>query len=411
MEIPAAKSSNWQRPSLVVSILVIVSFALYSFFSGAQASPNYAVTVPKVDKLVTTIGAYGSLQPRERYSILSMVQGHVDSIQLRPGDQVHTGDEIIRLVNPKLLREAEKVELSLLGEKASFEKLVANQQMELAKQQARIQLAEYDLTIASSHLSAQEKLAKVNIISAIELQQAQLKFQKATLQVKQEQDGLATLTITQNAEKRAQEYYLKKAKKELELLQKDIENLVIRAGISGVIVKLSSELEEGLNLSEGQLIGQIADPSSLYALLKVQANQASLLTIGQPVNIELKGQKIKGQLQRISPNIENSTVEIEVKFDQALPANTMANTAVTADIFVESQQQTLLVNKLPHINYSGLNQVIVQRSGSEDYEYRQVTVGWVGKDRFQVLNGLSAQDKIVMVDPEQWQGAGSEKLN
>lgn len=204
MEIPTAEPVNWQRPSLVVAMLAMLTFALYSFFTDAQTPPKFTVTTPKMDKLVTTIGAYGSLQPSERYSILSMVQGHVDNIQLRPGDQVQPGDEIIRLVNPKLLREAEKVELSLLGEQASFEKLVANQQMELAKQQARIQLAEYDLTIASSHLAAQQKLATVNIISAIELQQAQLKFQKATLQVKQEQDGLNTLTITQSAEKRAQ---------------------------------------------------------------------------------------------------------------------------------------------------------------------------------------------------------------
>jgi len=406
MQIPQDNPTNYKKLSLVFSIVFVLLIALYFLSQKTNAKTTFLSSSPELGKIVTSINAYGSLQPKTRYSILGLVGGNIQTISLRPGDKVMKNDPIITLMNPKLIREAEQVQLSLLGESAVFEKLIATQKMELSRQKAQLQLTEYDLTIALSRMLAKRKLAKKNIVSVIDLQEIELQYEKANLLVKLEKEAITALTVTQAAELKSQQFHLQRAEKQVELLQKDIDNLVIRAGINGVIVKLDSELEEGLSIDEGKSIGQIADPKSLYALLRVQASQASLLALQQPVDISLKGKSIKGAIERISPNVENSTVEIEVKFNEKLPDNAMTNMAITASIHIESVQETMLLTKLSHINYSGPNSVVV-KSGQQ-FGTRAVTIGWVGADQIEIIDGLSMNEKILMVSPEKWKESVSE---
>ncbi|NRA61778.1 MAG: HlyD family efflux transporter periplasmic adaptor subunit [Psychrobium sp.] len=400
MQIPRDKQSSPTKLLLgfVAGILLLLAF--YVFSQSKQVKTTFPSSVPTMGLIVTSISAYGSLQPKSRYSILGLGCGNIDKISLRPGDKVVASDPIITLVNPKLLREAEQVQLSLLGERAVFEKLLATQKMELSRQKAQLQLTQYDLTIALSRLSAKKKLAKQKIISDIDLQEVELQYQKANLMVRLEKEAINTLGATQAAEIKAQQFYLQRANKHVELMQRDIDNLVIRAGISGVIVKLDSELEQGLRIAEGKVLGQIADPKSLYALLRVQASQASLLALHQGVDISIKGRNIHGEIERISPNVENATVEIEVKLIGVLPENTMSNTAVTASIHIESLQQTMLLAKPPHVNYPGRISVVVKNINQ--YEIRKITIGWVGEEQVQILNGLSLNDQVLMLSPKKW---------
>ncbi len=406
MRIPKDNPTNYWKLSLACFIIFIVLIALYFLNQKADAKANFFASTPELGRITTSINAYGSLQPKSRYSILGFVGGNIQSISLRPGDKVLKNDPIITLMNPKLIREAEQAQLSLLGEHAVLEKLRAMQKMDLSRQKAQLQLTEYDLTIALSRMLAKRKLAQQNIISVIDLQEIELQYDKANLLVKLEKEAITTLVATQAAELKSQQFHLQRAEKQLELLQKDIENLVIRAGINGVIVKLDSELEEGLTIDEGKSIGQIADPQSLYALLRVQASQASLLALQQSVDISLKGKLIKGAIERISPNVENSTVEIEVRLNETLPDNAMTNMAITASIHIESAQESMLLAKLPHINYSGANSVVV-KSGQQ-YVTRKIIVGWVGEDQIEIIDGLSMNEKVLSVSPDKWEESASE---
>lgn len=402
MQIPQDKQYRSPKIGLLGVGLLALCGVGYALWPPAQASEAAVIATATFEKIATSISAYGSLQPKTRYSIVGLVNGNIDNMALRPGDLVNVGDAIITLVNPKLERELEQVQLSLLGERADFEKLMATQKMALAQQQSRIQTAGFDLTIAKSRLSAQQKLAELSIVSAIDLQQTELQYEKVALLVAQEKEAYHTLQATQSAEKKAQEFYLLRAEKQIELLQKDIDNLVIRAGIDGLIVKLDTELEEGLSIEEGKVLGQIADPSSLYALLRIQVGQASLLALQQRVDIQVKGQSFSGVIERISPNVENATVEMDVKFIDALPSNGLSNMAVTASIHIESAQATILLDKPQHINAPGPASLLIANEQSLAYEVRNVTVGWVGEQKIQILAGLALNERVILINPETW---------
>lgn len=404
MQIPADRKS--QPLKFIGLILFIILLMVVVFFTQTSSKAEEFETVsPQYDYLQTTVSAFGSLQPKIRHSILAQVNGIVENIYKRPGDKVNQGDLIIELVNPKLNRSIEQEKLLLQGKQAELEKVRASQRQALQKQESKVLIAQYDLTITQNKLEAQSKLAALSIVSSLELQQSKLNQQKANLLLEQEKYALDALKAMQKAEMNAYEFELQRAKKQLELLERDRENLQIRAGRKGIIVKLNSNLEAGLNIQEDTMIGQIADPASLFALLRVQASQASLLELNQSVDIKIKGQNVSGVIERISPNVENSTVEVEVSFTEALPIHSMSNMSVTANIHYRSKDKNLILTKLRHINYVGPNTVLVKDKNSQTVKQQQITVGWIGEQHIQILEGLAMSDQVLLIDPIEWKGS------
>lgn len=404
MQIPADRKS--QPLKFIGLILFIILLMVVVFFTQTSSKAEEFETVsPQYDYLQTTVSAFGSLQPKIRHSILAQVNGIVENIYKRPGDKVNQGDLIIELVNPKLNRSIEQEKLLLQGKQAELEKARASQRQALQKQESKVLIAQYDLTITQNKLEAQSKLAALSIVSSLELQQSKLNQQKANLLLEQEKYALDALKAMQKAEMNAYEFELQRAKKQLELLERDRENLQIRAGRKGIIVKLNSNLEAGLNIQEDTMIGQIADPASLFALLRVQASQASLLELNQSVDIKIKGQNVSGVIERISPNVENSTVEVEVSFTETLPIHSMSNMSVTANIHYRSKDKNLILTKLRHINYVGPNTVLVKDKNSQTVKQQQITVGWIGEQHIQILEGLAMSDQVLLIDPIEWKGS------
>ena len=404
MQIPADRKS--QPLKFIGLILFIILLMVVVFFTQTSSKAVELETVsPQYDYLQTTVSAFGSLQPKIRHSILAQVNGIVENIHKRPGDKVNQGDLIIELVNPKLNRSIEQEKLLLQGKQAELEKVRASQSQALQKQESKVLIAQYDLTITQNKLEAQNKLAALSIVSSLDLQQAKLNQQKANLLLEQEKYALDALKTMQKAEMNAYEFELQRANKQLELLERDRENLQIRAGRKGVIVKLNSNLEAGLNIQADTMIGQIADPSSLFALLRVQASQASLLELNQSVDTKIKGQNVLGVIERISPNVENSTVEVEVSFTETLPVHSMSNMSVTANIHYRSRDKNLILTKLRHINYVGPNTVLVKDKNSQTVKQQQITVGWIGEQHIQILEGLAMSDQVLLIDPIEWKGS------
>ncbi|TLX46749.1 hypothetical protein C1E24_12130 [Pseudoalteromonas phenolica] len=404
MQIPTDKKSQSLKIISALTIIILLVSAVVSMQNTSKPLEIETVS-PSYDYLQTTVSAFGSLQPKVRHSILAQVDGIIENIYKRPGDKVSQGDLIIELVNPKLNRSIEQEKLLLQGKLAELEKMKATQRQLLQKQESKVLIAQYDLTISQSKLEAQNKLAALSIVSSLDLQQAELNQQKAKLFLEQEKYALDALKAMQKAEMNAYEFELQRATKQLELLERDKENLKIRAGQKGVIVKLNTNLEAGLNIQEDTMIGQIADPASLFALLRVQASQASLLELNQSVDIKIKGQHVSGLIERISPNVENSTVEVEVKFTQVLPSHSISNMSVTANIHYKSKDKNLLLVKPKHINYAGTNTVLVKNEISQRVKPQQITVGWIGEQHIQILEGLAVNDEVVLTDPREWDGS------
>jgi HlyD family secretion protein len=346
-----------------------------------------------------TIHAYGSLQPQTRYSIMSQVNGTIEQIHLKPGDIAKAGETIITLSNPKLSREAEKAKLDWLTEQANLQKLQSAHLNATAEHASKVKLAGFELALAENRLKANKMVYQQQVISSLDLQQSQLAYEKARLTLDDLQQQQQTLQNSQQAELAAFRYILQRAEQQYELLQTDIRHLQIKAGIDGLVNKLNADLEEGQSIEAGFGLGQLADPLSLYAQLRVQANDINRLSQGQPVKIQVKDQTVTGVIQRISPQVDNSTVEVDVKLTTDLPPGAISNISVSATIEVQARQASVQLKKPPHVQQSGDYYVVV--ASAAEQQLRRISVGWVGAEHIEILTGIDPGDKVLLADPVQ----------
>ncbi|MBU1437865.1 MAG: HlyD family efflux transporter periplasmic adaptor subunit [Gammaproteobacteria bacterium] len=397
---------DFNRRTLLFALCVLgIPVVVYAFWPKRPQATEFMLASPVTARINTTIHAYGSLQPKTRYSIISQINGNVEQIHLRPGDVAKAGEIIITLSNPKLTREAEKAQLEWLAEQANLQKLQAGQLNAISVQQSQVKLAQYELALAENRLKANKTVYQQQVISRLDLQQTELAYEKARLTLADLQQLQQTLQTTHQAELTAYQYILQRAEKQYELLQNDIRHLEIRAGIDGLVNKLNTDLEEGQSVEAGTGLGQLADPTSLYAQLRVQASDITMLANQQVVEINIKDQMMAGVVQRISPQVDNATVEVDVRLTESLPANAMSNMAISAIIRVQAKQPSLLLKKPPHIKHAGPNVLLIAANkdgDATDYQPRQVQIGWVGTDQIEVLDGLTSSDSVVLADPAQF---------
>ena len=166
---------------LVLAVVVVVS--LRSSFGAIFHEKNNVLVFKAVVRgdFVEQVPAYGTLKSDVRRSVVSKVSGTVTQIIKLAGEPVKKDDVIVVLTNPQLNQEVRKAELSLKDAEAALQQTkaeIADNHLEL---QNTYVINQSDAKAQLAQLTAREKLAKLNIISTLELMQYQATYDKAVL--------------------------------------------------------------------------------------------------------------------------------------------------------------------------------------------------------------------------------------
>jgi HlyD family secretion protein len=109
------------------------------------------------------------------------------------------------------------------------------------------------------------------------------------------------------------------------LQQSRIESLKVRPGFSGVLQIVPVEV--GQQVSLGQNLARVADPSRLKAELKIAETQAKDIEIGQSAEIDTRTGVIQGKVSRKDPAAANGTVTVDVSLTGELPRGAVPDLA------------------------------------------------------------------------------------
>src|SRR5207302_1201512 len=148
-------------------------------------------------------------------------------------------------------------------------------------------------------LEANEKLYKEGLISELTVKQKRgfaedLKSRLATEQRR--------LTITRegiNSQIAPQEADVNQRKATWELRRKQLDELNVRAGMSGTLQ--SVPVERGQQVGPGTNLARVANPSSLKAELRIAETQTKDIRIGQYAEVDTRNGKVKGHVSRMDP--------------------------------------------------------------------------------------------------------------
>lgn len=382
--------------TLMIGILALLWLGLTSWqVLSRSTETNINIAEVSSGNVQATVSGYGRLLPRQSSSLISEVDGTITSIERYPGTAVEPGDVIFILRNPMLEREREGAELAVLEAMAAGESAAAALQRETIALENDIEIVQSELRFAERELETMEVLMEQRIMARLDYLRAETSVEQARLRLSLNTRNFEAFKQSREADQRAYEYRLEGARKQLAIVEYDIEQLIVRADREGLLNELGEGIETGSPIQRGQVVAQITDPDTLYADLLISASDASRVQNGQSVLVNIRGEPIQGEVLRIHPSAQNNQVRLEVIFDQRLPASSRANLDVSARIITEQVGDVIRVTPPLYLTRGHISTDVFVQSG-DSFQRREVTFGVLSGEYVEVISGLQPEEQILL---------------
>jgi len=282
-------SLSLPRARVIVPILVgliAVAFAVWWLMFRAIAVP---VATTQSGTLPAQVHGPGSLQARVATTISARISGRIVELHADQGETVAAGALLTTLDSAETLNRQRSAKAG-----------VSSALHQEAAAQAAINHANATLKLAEQELSRTRSLFKQGLVAKAELD-------KAVAAEATARGALASAKATL----RARQAEVARARAEIDVLDTQLGYTRVTAPFAGLIVHRYAE--PGQTVSPGTPLFRLIDPSTLWAVMRVDESQSGAVKVGQAARIKLRtGAEIHGHVARIGLQSDTTTRELEV---------------------------------------------------------------------------------------------------
>jgi RND family efflux transporter MFP subunit len=351
-------------------------------------------------ELALRVQGSGVLRPEAVRWLTAESPGRVEAVLIKPGTVVAPATVLVRLENLDLQLQADEALRDVQGARAqvlALEHQQAQTELDLAQQ---LGLLENELADASRRATAYREGAGL-IVARNESEREQDRASTLTTQVALAQDKLRLLRRLGPRQREVSEAQSAQLERVHAVRQQMLERLFIRAPAEGTVQEVL--VEPGQWVLPGAAVAKLRTSERLEAVLRIPADEVAAVAAGQRVSIRTsfsRGQEgaLRGSVRRIAPAAQQSTVDVEVALEGALPEGARADQSIDGAIETRRVPDTLSLPRpvgLPLTNTVPLYRIAPETGVATRVD---VTVGLVSADTVQVLGGLSEGDEIILSD-------------
>lgn len=370
------------------------------------------VTTPTVEKdrvwlgeveqgeLMREARGIGTLVPEDFRWIATETNGRVERIIVRPGAIVKPETVIMQLSNPTLEQQANNARLAYEAAQADYVSYEVQLKSDILQVKSNLAMLESQMKEAALDAQIDAELNSEGLVSDLQLKRSNLRHEqlKTRLDIENQRLEFKENNLdTQLASRKAQ---VAQAKAQFDLLQDQYDGLTVVAGVAGVLQKQT--VEEGMQVSIGQNLSQVADPNNLKAVIRIAEINAKDLTIGLSSVIDTRNGKVRGTIARIDPNVENGTVAVDIKIIDPLPDGARPDLTVEGTVEFERLPNVVKV-KRPASSRPDSKMTIFRLDPNSDFAERvSIVYGKSSVGEIQIVDGLKPGDRVVLNDMSDW---------
>ncbi len=402
MNIELSQNKPWKKWAALGLFISLIGYTAYAVSSksiksiSAEALSFQTVQTGELDVYTKAYGEFASA--RERL-LTAPALGKVSEILVRPGTQVTPETVILKLFNPKLDQEVSAAQGLLAQQQAQREAFKYEQQNERLNYQSRIADIEAEIEKAQLELSVNENLLSLGVASKIDLQRAQLAVKQQNKRLAFEKEKYQQFVEMQSYQLTQRDITINQQKSQVSLLEKQLNDMQVKAGITGSLQTLEVELGQSVQL--GESIAKVGSDKELIARLRLPQYQADQIDINANVLIDTQKGMIKAHISRIETVVTNGTVLAEAVLDGNLTSNARPSLTVSAHVFVKNQKNAIYIPQISGLRPGSKQSLFVQKN-NELLEQKTVTFGELSQGKIMILAGLSAGDTVVISDVSQY---------
>jgi len=388
------KRIAWSAGGLALVILIV--YVLLSSTSGSTLRvDSNRLTISEVTRgeFQEYITQTGTVSPIRTHYLDATQGGSVIKVFVENGSMVEVGDELLQLDNTDL-------HLDIMYREAQLYEQINNlRNTRLAIEQnslgLRGDLLEIDHQISNSKRDFEQyrQLLEKNLISQNDYEQAEenydywTKRRELTLETQRQDSILRTIQIEQL------EASVTRMQANLEVVKQKLENLIVRAPISGQLTSLDAEVGE--LKSRGERLGQIDVLDGYKIRAAVDEYYISRVASGQTATADINDVTYNLTVKKVYTEVRDGRFQIDLEFDSAEPEGIRRGQSIQVRLMLGDLAQAVLLPRGGFYQKTGGNWIYVLDESNRYAVKRNISVGRYNPHFYEVLEGLEPGERCI----------------
>ena len=320
--------------------------------------------------------------------------GRVEEIFVEGGQPIKKGDRILRFSNDNLQRNTIDTETRLL------ENLDTLRNTQFNRAQSKLLLRDTLLDLSYQIQKLEKKYKRYKVLKEDKIAISDEQYEDVHDELKYLKDKRDLLKERIAQEDLLSEKQIEQANKSIErisvsldLLTKTMENLEVRAPISGYLSSINAEV--GQTISSGQRIGQIDILDHLKIRAGIDQYYNSKVTTDTKGKFSLDGKSYGVKVIKIYPEIVNSQFNVDMAFIGDPPEGIKRGQTLTVELDFSESEQRLMVTKGGFFQETGGRWVYLISEDGKSARRTDIHLGRQNPRNVEVLDGLKEGDMVI----------------
>jgi HlyD family secretion protein len=386
---------------LAVGAIGAVSLILAKLKPAAQTVERATMIIDTVKQgeFVVTRRGLGTLVPEEISVVPATTSGRVVKRLALPGVNVTPDTVILELTSPEVQQQLMDAELQFKSAESAYKNRQVDLESQLLTLKSQAAAVESQYQQAKLQYEAYEPLWKANLYPELDLKRLKTSADELAARSELEKQRVAMSSDNMKTQIAVAQSVLDQARTLLDLRKQQAANLHVKADLRGIMQELLVEV--GVQVSVGQPLARVSDPTRLKAEVRIAETQAKDIQPGQKAEIDTRNGIIPGRVTRKDPSVVDGTIKVEVQLIGDLPKNAVPSMSVDGTIELFRLPSVLKMQR-PAFGQEN-SKVKLFRMEPDDQHAVAVTVelGQTSVTEVEIRGGLKAGDKVIVSDTSQ----------
>lgn len=393
------KRWSWQKIVLILVALGAAGFVGSSIYKDAGVSK---LNVETNRLLVDTIhrGVFqefipiqGAVEPIKTVFIDAVEGGRIEEIFVEDGAMLTKGQKIMQLSSPNLQLSYLQMEGTILNQINQLENLKLTREQQSLNLREQALDVEYRIDLLKKRTARNKSLFNDDVIARVEFEDTEDEYNHLLRRKKLLASVIQKDSLSQVVQQNQLKSSVDLMQRNLGISKQSLENLTVRAPLTGQLSGMDSEVGELIN--QGGRIAQLDDLRNFKVKGRIDEFYITRIFLGQEGSFPLGGKSYNLVIKKIYPDVRNGVFEVDMVFTSGIPPTIKRGQTLSIKLALSAQTEALLVAKGGFYQTTGGNWMYVIDSENGTAYKRDIKVGRQNPSYYEVTQGLNEGDIVI----------------
>jgi len=373
------------------------------------SAENLEIAEVKQSKFLEYVDVEGIVQPKQTIKLSVLEHGTVERIVAEEGSMLNVGDTILILANPELIRNIDDERDELEKQRVNYEE----KKIEMERKSSQLKRQTLETTYRLERLSKQFRLNQeefqIGIKSKAQLEVAEDEYnfnQKNTEMLLEELKHDSLMSIIQTGLMKSD---FNTKEKRFTRSKERLDNLIVKAPISGQLSFLN--VIWGERVYAGNSIGEVKIIDQFKIQTRISEYYIDRIAIGLTATVNYLNKKYPLKITRINPEVKDRQFQVDLMFTDEQPDNIRIGKNYRIQIELEQPEDALVIPKGNFFQTTGGQWIFKLNSSGNKAVKVPVSIGRQNPRQYEILNGLSPGDRVIITGYDNFGDAQEVVLN